>query len=94
MIVFGIDLTVLLRREHQGEEPPPGSIPIFLQVCLAEVEARGYSETGICERLLFYMARSLINVQTALLEPSPRSTALSMHLIKVPESLHLDGNGD
>jgi GTPase-activating protein BEM2 len=47
--IFGVDLTALLRRENHGEDPPAGTLPIFIQTCLAEIESRGFSEVGICK---------------------------------------------
>lgn len=84
-IVFGIDLTVLLRREHQGEEPPPGSIPMFLQVCLAEVEARGYSETGICK-----LFSSCMTHYQSSLRPHCRSQVRDQQSRQYPQSRYED----
>jgi GTPase-activating protein BEM2 len=55
--IFGVDLTALLRREHHGEDPPPGALPSFIQVCLTEIESRGFSEVGICTCLLLLFCR-------------------------------------
>jgi hypothetical protein len=46
--VFGVDLTALLRRENHGQDPPAGTLPLFVQACLTEIESRGFSEVGIC----------------------------------------------
>ena len=53
-LVFGVELEFLLQKEAggqgqgQGQGVQPGAIPSIIQVCLAEVEARGLSEQGIC----------------------------------------------
>lgn len=47
--IFGVDLTALLQRENHGEDPLAGTLPTFVQICLSEIESRGFSEVGICE---------------------------------------------
>lgn len=51
-LVFGVELQFLLEREADGAEILPGTLPSVMATCLAEVEARGLSEVGIC-RFLF-----------------------------------------
>ncbi|KAF8951373.1 hypothetical protein BDZ97DRAFT_1932432 [Flammula alnicola] len=45
--VFGVELEFLLRREAESEHIPPGTVPIIIEQCLAEIEARGLNEVGI-----------------------------------------------
>ncbi|KAJ3512365.1 hypothetical protein NLJ89_g3558 [Agrocybe chaxingu] len=45
--VFGVELEFLLRREAGGDEIPPGTVPLIIEQCLAEIESRGLSEVGI-----------------------------------------------
>ena len=47
--VFGVELHFLLQREAGSEPVQPGTIPLVIEKCLAEVEARGLTEVGICE---------------------------------------------
>jgi hypothetical protein len=48
--VFGVELQFLLQREAAGQA---GAIPTIIELCLAEVEARGLSEQGICMGCVF-----------------------------------------
>jgi hypothetical protein len=47
--VFGVELEFLLRREMDSGAIPPGSVPLIVQQCLAEIESRGLTEVGICK---------------------------------------------
>lgn len=47
MAVFGVELEFLLQREVGGQAIRPSAIPSIIELCLAEVEARGLSEQGI-----------------------------------------------
>lgn len=47
--MFGVELNFLLEREYGGGPVPPGTIPFVIERCLAQVEARGMTEVGICE---------------------------------------------
>ena len=47
--VFGVELHFLLQREAGNEPVKPGTIPLVIEKCLSEVEARGLTEVGICE---------------------------------------------
>ena len=51
-IAFGIELEFLLRRDAEGDEIPPGKVPVIIEQCLSEVESRGLSEVGICALIL------------------------------------------
>lgn len=51
--MFGVELDVLLRREAEGQEVLPGTIPSVIDRCLAEIESRGLTEVGICEYLVY-----------------------------------------
>lgn len=48
LLVFGVELEFLLRREAESDDIPPGTVPIIIEQCLSEVESRGLSEVGIC----------------------------------------------
>lgn len=48
LIVFGVELEFLLRREAGGGPIPPGTVPNVIDQCLGEVESRGLTEVGIC----------------------------------------------
>lgn len=48
--MFGVGLESLLQRQA-GVPVPSGSIPVVIDECLSEVELRGLTEVGICERL-------------------------------------------
>jgi len=52
VIVFGVELEFLLRREAKSDDIPQGTVPIIIEQCLCEVESRGLSEVGICTSLL------------------------------------------
>jgi len=54
LLVFGVDLVQLLQREQESEYIPPGTVPIIIEQCLAEVEGRGLTEVGICKDDLFF----------------------------------------
>ncbi|KAF9476860.1 hypothetical protein BDN70DRAFT_811544 [Pholiota conissans] len=45
--VFAVELEFLLRRETGSEHIPPGTVPIIIEQCLSEIEARGLNEVGI-----------------------------------------------
>jgi hypothetical protein len=45
-----VELEFLLQKEAGAQGVQPCVIPSIIQVCLAEVEARGLSEQGICMR--------------------------------------------
>ncbi|KAI5119639.1 hypothetical protein M0805_009001 [Coniferiporia weirii] len=45
--MFGVDLSFLLRREADGEELSPDTVPKVLELCLREIEERGLAEQGI-----------------------------------------------
>ena len=47
--VFGVDLDFLLQRDAPNGEVAPGTLPIVFSRLIAEVEARGLTEIGICE---------------------------------------------
>lgn len=49
--VFAVELEFLLRREAGSEHIPPGTVPVIIEECLAEIEARGLNEVGICTSL-------------------------------------------
>ena len=59
ILVFGVDLDVLLRRESGIGELVPNAVPRVLELCLSEIEARGLTESGICEFFLLYDAGSM-----------------------------------
>ncbi|KAJ6448674.1 Rho GTPase activation protein [Mycena vitilis] len=46
LVMFGVDLNFLLRREQETDDMPPGTIPSVVERCLSEIEARGLTETG------------------------------------------------
>ena len=48
LLVFGVELEFLLRREAERDDISPGTVPIIIEQCLSEVESRGLSEVGIC----------------------------------------------
>jgi len=75
-IVFGVDLVHLLQREQESEYIPPGTVPIVIEQCLAEVESRGLTEVGICKDDQPFSQTLLILVQIALQVP-PRKSARS-----------------
>jgi hypothetical protein len=45
--VFAVPLEFLLEREYGSIQT--GTVPSFLDLCLEEVEARGFTEDGICQ---------------------------------------------
>lgn len=54
VVVFGVELQYLLRREAGEEEVFPGTVPSVVERCLSEVESRGLTEVGICAFLALY----------------------------------------
>ena len=48
-LVFGVDLSFLVRREADGDEVSPDAVPRVLELCLKEIERRGLRESGICK---------------------------------------------
>ncbi|PFH48907.1 hypothetical protein AMATHDRAFT_5377 [Amanita thiersii Skay4041] len=45
--VFGMELEYLLQREAGGGVVQPGTVPLIIEQCLSEIEARGLTEVGI-----------------------------------------------
>jgi hypothetical protein len=45
--VFAVPLEFLLEREYGTIQA--GTVPSFLELCLEEVETRGFTEDGICQ---------------------------------------------
>ena len=55
----------LVLREASGGEVSPDAVPRVLELCLAEIEARGLTEQGICKSILLYHGLKLNTRQTA-----------------------------
>lgn len=59
VLVFGVDLTFLVRREAGGAEVPTEAVPKVLELCLKEIEERGLTEQGICTKHSYIFNASL-----------------------------------
>ena len=63
-----MDLDFLLQRDAPNGEVAPGTLPAVFSRLIAEVEARGLTEIGICKsRSLMSVWSNSDLVQTALL---------------------------
>jgi hypothetical protein len=83
-VVFAVELEFLLRREAGGEHIPPGTVPVIIEECLAEIEARGLNEVGICTSL--YLCSPLYNQVDPNVTPSDRIAGASTEINALKEA--------